>query len=625
MQPLAREDPSHIGPYRLIARLGSGGMGRVYLARSEGGRTVAVKRVHADFALHPTFRLRFTREVAAARKVGGEWTAPVLDADVKARNPWVATGYVPGPPLDKVVDGGFGPLPPASVHVLAHRLALALQAIHEAGLVHRDLKPANILLTVDGPRVIDFGIARGYTTSLGDSLTEQGTVLGTPAFMSPEQARGETVTRASDVFSLGSVLTYAATGRPPFRGSEPLNLMYHITYEAPDLTGVPDELVDLVSRCLAKEPEDRPSVRELLDLTRHAVARAWLPGELLARLGRDAARLLDAEARLAEAEPLTPVSVPAHATTFPDIRGFEAMERATDARDLLDVPGAGIRPPSVRPTPEPPEPPRWVPLGVSAAVLVAMGLLLTLLPGLWSGNGDGDPLAGSWGGPVSIWGQEGYAQIKVPETVSAGDVVGFVMSQDDVTCWGRSTVLSREDRTLVLWGSVFDAAVPEDFSEQCAPGGRLTFSPDGESLRWHWGEVGALSSEDPAFTLTYGHVSDRVPAIYTGTWNSGDGLHLTIGQGTIEAAEISGVDTRSGKYCVWSAKVLELSKGEHHSLVYDFVTIDAAVSDGTCRPDGPHRLNVSEDGELVTRTPYEGNQGKSTRRSPEAVDLRLVG
>ncbi|WP_398654420.1 serine/threonine-protein kinase [Streptomyces kanamyceticus] len=215
MNLLSPDDPRVIGPYRLLGVLGEGGMGRVYLARSEGGRTVAVKVVRAEFAGQDDFQQRFAREVDAARRVGGDWTAPVLDFDTSAATPWVATGYVPGPDLQTVVADDYGPLPERSLRTLANRLALALEAIHDAGLVHRDLKPSNVLVTVDGPRVIDFGIARAFHANSGNGFrTRTGVVVGSPAFMSPEQARGLEVGPQSDVFSLGAVIAYAATGRP---------------------------------------------------------------------------------------------------------------------------------------------------------------------------------------------------------------------------------------------------------------------------------------------------------------------------------------------------------------------------------------------------------------------------
>ncbi|MFD8009489.1 MFS transporter [Streptomyces sp. NPDC058955] len=296
MEQLTGEDPAHIGPYRLIARLGAGGMGLVYLGRSDLGRTVAVKVVQAEHAQHAEFRRRFAREVAAARRVGGAWTADVLDADTDAAVPWVATQYIPGPDLTTVVAQDFGPLPEHSVRTLANRLALALQAVHEAGLIHRDLKPSNVLVTVDGPRVIDFGIARAMDGLAGDSLhTRTGMLIGSPGFMSPEQVRGLELTPASDVFCLGALLVYAATGRLLFGATDTgLNAhLFRVAEEEADLTGVPDALVDLVRACLDKDPAKRPTPHEVAARTATDRAGEWLPGAVLAQLGRRAAHLLD--------------------------------------------------------------------------------------------------------------------------------------------------------------------------------------------------------------------------------------------------------------------------------------------------------------------------------------------
>ncbi|NGO68977.1 serine/threonine-protein kinase, partial [Streptomyces boncukensis] len=276
-------------------------MGRVYLARSERGRMVAVKLVQQELAEQEEFRGRFRHEVNAARKVGGQWTAPVLDADTEADIPWVATGYIAGPTLRQVVGDDHGPLPENTLRALAAGLAQALRAIHGAGLVHRDLKPSNVLLTLDGPRVIDFGIARALEATAG-GLTRTGSSVGSPGFMSPEQVRGEGVTAASDVFCLGSVLAYAATGRSPFGGADSgvHSLLYRIAQEDPDLEGVPEGagLRDLVASCLAKDPDERPRPDRVLETTAEDAPdspASWLPGELVAQLGRDAVRLLEVE------------------------------------------------------------------------------------------------------------------------------------------------------------------------------------------------------------------------------------------------------------------------------------------------------------------------------------------
>ncbi|MEU3443995.1 protein kinase, partial [Streptomyces griseoincarnatus] len=262
-------DPQSIGGYRLLARLGAGGMGQVYLARSDRGRTVAVKLVREELARQEEFRARFRQEVRAARQVGGDWTAPVLDADTEAAVPWVATGYVAGPSLQQVVGHDHGALPERSVRILGAGLAYALKDIHAAGIIHRDLKPSNVLVTIDGPRVIDFGIARALETVTDGGLTRTGALVGSPGFMAPEQVRGDRITPACDVFCLGSVLAYAATGALPFgtANSGVHALMFRIAQEEPDLTQVPEGLADLVRACLRKDPAARPTLDEVLAAT----------------------------------------------------------------------------------------------------------------------------------------------------------------------------------------------------------------------------------------------------------------------------------------------------------------------------------------------------------------------
>ncbi|MFE3517722.1 protein kinase [Streptomyces sp. NPDC059166] len=310
MEKLGSGDPQRIGSYRLLGRLGSGGMGQVFLARSDRGRTVALKLVRPELAAQQHFRDRFRAEVQAARRVGGSWTAPVLDAGVDAAVPWVATGYIAGPSLHTVVSGrtntaapapapaAYGPLPERSVRILGAGLAEALQDIQRAGLIHRDLKPSNVLMTIDGPRVIDFGIARALDLVSDGGLTRTGSMVGSPGFMAPEQVRGDRLTPACDVFCLGSVLVYAATGRLPFGTAEggAHALMFRIAEGAPDLTGVPVGLAELIEECLAKDPAARPSADTLLEEWHDPdVSEPWLPGVLIAQLGRHAVELLDYE------------------------------------------------------------------------------------------------------------------------------------------------------------------------------------------------------------------------------------------------------------------------------------------------------------------------------------------
>ncbi|WP_103532804.1 serine/threonine-protein kinase [Streptomyces sp. SM11] len=297
MQPLEAGEPHTIGAYRLLGRLGAGGMGRVYLGRSAGGRTVAVKVVHPQFALDEQFRARFRREVESARRIGAQWTAPVLDADPDAPVPWVATGYVAGPPLSQAITE-HGPLPEHAVRTLGAGLAEALAVVHGQGIVHRDVKPSNVLLALDGPRLIDFGIARALGATV--SLTSTGVSVGSPGYMAPEQIRGGDVSGAADVFSLGAVLAYAATGAAPFPGDSSAVLLYKVVHEEPELGDLEGELREVVAGCLAKDPAVRPAPADLARALAPGgaavmVAGGWLPGRLVREVSRSAVALLDLE------------------------------------------------------------------------------------------------------------------------------------------------------------------------------------------------------------------------------------------------------------------------------------------------------------------------------------------
>ncbi|MFF9637606.1 protein kinase [Streptomyces bacillaris] len=255
------EFPEYAGTYRLEACLGSGGMGVVHLARSASGLQLAVKVVHRPYAADPEFRARFRQEVAAARRVSGAFTAPVVDADPDAGRPWMATLYVPGPTLAEQVKRN-GPLAPAELRRLTAGLAEALRDIHRAGVIHRDLKPSNVLLSDAGPKVIDFGISRPYDSDL---RTETGKLIGSPPYMAPEQfQRPREVGPAADVFALGAVLVHAATGRGPFDSDSPYIVAYQVVHDEADLSGVPEDLAELVGRCLAKDPAARPTPDEVM-------------------------------------------------------------------------------------------------------------------------------------------------------------------------------------------------------------------------------------------------------------------------------------------------------------------------------------------------------------------------
>ncbi|UFR02968.1 serine/threonine-protein kinase [Streptomyces sp. Go40/10] len=298
MEILQPDDPRELGSYRMLRRLGAGGMGRVYLARSPGGRTVAVKVVRPDLAADSGFRERFRHEAEIAQAVSGQYTAAVVDADPEAPLPWLATSYVLGPDLTDVV-AAHGPLPEHTVRALGAGLAAALQEIHAAGLIHRDLKPSNVLLAADGPRVIDFGIARAVD---GTRLTETGVVVGSPGYMPPEQAMGKDVGPAGDVFSLGAVLAFAATGRSAFGDGAASHaaLLYQVVHGEPDLEGVPRSLLGLVRACLQKDPAGRPAPAEITAALApqgvDGVLRDWLPSAVASTIATHAAGILDLEA-----------------------------------------------------------------------------------------------------------------------------------------------------------------------------------------------------------------------------------------------------------------------------------------------------------------------------------------
>jgi eukaryotic-like serine/threonine-protein kinase len=323
LRELQPGDPQVIGPYRLRGRLGKGGMGQVFLGISAGGRLVAVKVVRDDFATDPEFRARFRREVAVARTVSGQFTAPVIDADIDCPTPWLATAYVAGPSLAEAV-AEHGPLPVSAVLKLAVGLAEGLSAIHTAGVVHRDLKPANVLLADDGPRVIDFGICVAAASS---PLTRMGFVVGSPGYMSPEQAEGRPVGPASDIFGLGAILAFAATGEAPFGiGSAP-TLAYRAVHDPVNLDRVPAEVRALIDRCLAKDPARRPTAAGVLA---EAGATKPLPGWLPERLTRAFSVLPDPIVAAVPASTVAAMQTVSGARVQP---GWAAIEPREDQQD----------------------------------------------------------------------------------------------------------------------------------------------------------------------------------------------------------------------------------------------------------------------------------------------------
>ncbi|MFD9029717.1 protein kinase [Streptomyces sp. NPDC059567] len=308
-QPLGDDDPRTVGAYRLVARLGAGGMGRVYLSYTPGGRPVAVKVIRPELADDPDFRERFRQEVTNARRVQGVCTAPVLDSDTEGPTPWLATAYVPGPSLAEAVRR-HGPLPMSTVLLLTAGVAEALQDIHRAGIVHRDLKPSNVLLALDGPRVIDFGVARAADAT---ALTHSGSAIGTPAFMAPEQALGGEITGAADVFALGQIAAFAATGVGAFGDGPSHGILYRIVHEQPQLGELPDKISELVAGCLHKVASERLTPADVIRLCAAADpdgglrrSESWLPASVAGQLARHAVHEPRPEPERAERSPSAP-------------------------------------------------------------------------------------------------------------------------------------------------------------------------------------------------------------------------------------------------------------------------------------------------------------------------------
>ncbi|WP_020015202.1 serine/threonine-protein kinase [Promicromonospora sukumoe] len=403
---LSGEDPREVGPYVIEGRLGSGGMGSVYLGRPRTGRPVAVKLIHPALAGDAEFRTRFRREVAAARRVGGFWAAQVVDADPDAERPWMATAYVAGPSLEDAV-GQEGALPLSVVRTLGATLAEGLGAIHDQGLVHRDLKPSNILLADDGPRVVDFGIAQERDAT---SLTHQGSI-GTAPYMSPEQVRGLDVTAASDVFSLGSVLVFACTGRSPFGGGAAEDVARRVVRDEPDLAGVPSGLRGLVEACLAKEPADRPAPSDVVDRLASATGGGWeLPAGVVAMIAERAAEVGGAEAGVVSVSSHDPAATERIETPGTNRVPVGTTPAGTTAADAVRVgtvgvsagaPGSEDRPWWRTPAA------LWTGVGV-AAVVVGVAGALSVTRGFGGGAGGGADLVPP---PSSV----GNMQLTVPD------------------------------------------------------------------------------------------------------------------------------------------------------------------------------------------------------------------
>ncbi|MFD4610678.1 protein kinase [Streptomyces sp. NPDC058440] len=593
MQPLEEDEPATVGPYRLLGRLGSGGMGRVYLGRSAGGRTVAVKIVHPHFALDEEFRARFRREVEAARRVGGAWTAPVLDADPGAPVPWVATAYAAGPSLAAaVVDAG--PLPGHSVRALGAGLAEALAAVHELGLVHRDVKPSNVLLTLDGPLLIDFGIARA--TDGTASLTSTGVSVGSPGYMSPEQILGKGVTGAADVFSLGAVLVHAATGEPPFRGDSSAALLYKVVHEEPELGSLSGDLRDLAAACLAKDPAARPGPGEVArrlapEGASRLIVAGWLPSRLVEQVSRSAVSLLNLEATA----PDPPAQPPSGPLNF----------------SRISVPG-----PSPKATDEPPRPAEAAPDGGFGPSL----------PGPFPGAATGERpqpaeagLGGGFGPPPSM-------PTSPPPSLPAREDAPAQGTTAPVTARGRFSV--------TVAGGAAPGAEGRGRRLSCTMvlvvAGALAVVTAG-SVLWllpfrDGGEDSAGGTPPPAATASGDHRStgptttgSPVPARYLGTWEGqgtaldgtlplGD-FRLTVHQAAMgqELGTLHQTDQLGG-VC---DDVLTLKQVTSTELVA--VSRGAKTNHAGCNP-APHTVRLTPVGEDIKYTADSSAEGNPVAR-----------
>jgi serine/threonine kinase PknH len=481
VEPLTSSDPSRVGRYRIHARLGAGGMGAVYLAFTPGGRPVALKMIRPELADNADFRNRFRQEVGAARRVHGLYTAQVLDADPDASPPWLVTAFVPGLSLHEGVSRN-GPLPVDTAMVLMAGVAEALQVIHGAGVVHRDLKPSNVVLAPDGPRVIDFGIARAVDAS---PMTGGGIRVGSPQYMAPEQVADSQVGPAADVFALGSLVAYAVLGRPPFGEGGALPVMYRVLHEPADLSGCPAPLRGIIERCLAKKARDRPAPAEVIGWCRAAtagrtrqIAQPWLPPGLVAAL---AGQPLPPPARAGSRVHHQASAAPPEGSA-PNVRGTPA---AIMTRQQRRASAAASSRPATRLLTRRSRRPAWL----VAFILGLLAVPAAVLTWLAESNSPGRTLpastAGSW---------------------FAGTWVGIAHQPAGVvTHWTAELTFSRSGRagtfrfpsldcsgTLIVTGTTpTTVSVDEDLTRNprkiCAPGGLMTLSRSGVTgMRMRW-------------------------------------------------------------------------------------------------------------------------------------------
>ncbi|GAA2432141.1 hypothetical protein GCM10010191_52620 [Actinomadura vinacea] len=569
MEPLQAGDPARVGSYRLLGRLGAGGMGVVYLGRSRSGRRVAVKVIRAEHVRNAEYRARFRREVGAARKVTGTFTAPVLDADPDAAEPWLATAYLPGLTLREAV-ASCGPLPPDAVRALAAGLAEALAAVHQAGLVHRDLKPGNVMLTAGGPRVIDFGVARPQDD--GAAVTRVGTLLGTPGFMSPEQVSGGEVGPAGDIFTLGAVLAYAATGAEPFGDGLMHSRLYRVMNVRADLDGIADGwLRDLVTDCLRREPERRPSAAGVVErlggvgeLSLHGTG--WLPADVAEEIDRRTA------------EPRRPPGPPGAAEPDAVIMDLATLDPEAPAGPVATVDPAA-------PGTEPGKAPAARnPLGrrralAAGSVLAAGGLGIVLWDrgrapdagrapergrALSAGRAASSAPAGPPPRPVPRW--KTKVSDYYPNLLAAGGVV-LAKSDEDI-------IRALDPRTgRVLWKrpALSLSSAVGDVAYLITPNGwdlTAVRAASGKTLWTHDSPLGSLPGVGPAVTGPVACVGDynrkRVTALgvrdgrvrWTAGVNAEDGIAAGDGMVVAMESKVIGLDAENGR-TKWTHAVVE--------------------------------------------------------------------
>jgi outer membrane protein assembly factor BamB len=526
MQPLAPTDPRQAGEFRLSARLGLGGMGRVFLGYSPAGRAVAVKICHPDLAADPSFVRRFAREATAAQAVNGLYTAQVVAAGPYDRPPWMATAFVPGPSLADYVDG-FGPLPEPALWRLAAGLAEALLAVHATGLVHRDLKPSNVLLAVDGPRVIDFGIA----SALEDTALTTTGVLGSPPYMAPEQATGMPAGPASDVFALGSTLAFAATGVPPFGHGDAPAVLFRVAHMAPALGAVPERLRGLLAACLTKDPAARPTLPQLLGACRDAAAEG----------GNSAASFWPG--------PMTAV-----------IAGYQAGPVSAAAPPPTPPPPAppgpwdGYRPPTAATSPAGPT--RRAPFGRAGTTLVAAVGRRRMLSGLGGLVVAGGLAAAGWeltsSGPSGTAAANATTGTRVAWTHKTGGPVHSVgaispdgkklyFGSDDGTVYALNAATGKPTSTFAAGGAVSGVALAGDTLLAGSADGKVHAFPAGDlDISWTSAAAGARIAGAPtsAGGLVYAGSDDHY--LYALDLDTGQRKWRALTGGTTVAGQAPG-------------------------------------------------------------------------------------